>query len=113
MFMLLGHEQFAESGDDLEKGDLIIADPTTKLVDRGQDPDDVVLACGVVIHVRELMEDRIIALTKEGSSEGNFVVVVSAFIFAVCGVLDLEDDLRFVVKIIQRGLDKLEIFVVT
>ena len=87
-------------------------DPTAKLIDCGQDPNDVELACGVVIHVRELMEDRIIALTEEGSSERNFVVLVIAFMFAVCGVLDLEDELRFVVKSFQRGLYKLEVFAV-
>ena len=107
IFLLLGDKQFAESGDDLDKRALIIVDPTAKLIERGQDPEDVELACGVAIHVCELLADRIIALTKEGRHEGDFVVLIIALMFAVLGILDLEDELCFIVCRIQRGLGKL------
>ena len=41
--VLFGDEQSAESGDDLDKRALIIMDPITKLIERGQDPYDVEL----------------------------------------------------------------------
>ena len=108
--MLFGNEQSAESGDDLDKRALIIMNPTTKLVERGQDPEDVELACVVAIHVCELLADRIIALTEEGRCEGNFVVLIIAVLFAILGILDLEDVLFFWLFRIQRGLCKLMIF---
>ena len=44
VFLLFGDKQFAESRDDLDKRALIIMDPTAKLIERGQDPEDVELA---------------------------------------------------------------------
>ena len=104
---MFGDEQSAEGGDDLDKRALIIMDPTTKLIERGQDPEDVELACVVATHVCELLADRIIALTEEGGCEGDFVVLIIALLFAVLGILDLEDELFFWLCRIQRGLSKL------
>ena len=42
------------------------------------------------------------ALTEEGSSEGDFVVVVGGFDFAVLGVLDFVDDLRLPPKMFHH-----------
>ena len=42
------------------------------------------------------------ALTEEGSSEGDFVVVVGGFDFAVHGVLDFVDDLRLPPKMFHH-----------
>ena len=104
---MFGDKQFAESGDDLDKRALIIVDPTAKLIERGQDPEDVKLACGVAIHVCELLADRIIALTEEGRRKGDFVVLITTLLFAVLGILNFEDELCFCVCRIQRGLGKL------
>ena len=55
----------------------------------------------------ELLADRIIALTEEGRREGNFVVLIIAFMFTVLAILDLEYELFFRLFRIQRGLGKL------
>ena len=53
------------------------------------------------------MADRIIALTKEGRREGDFVVLIIALLYAVLGIFDFENELCFFVCRIQWGLGKL------
>ena len=91
----------------MDKRALIIVDSTAKLIECGQDPEDVELACVVAIHVCELVADRIIALTKDGRREGNFVVLIIAYVFTILAIFDLEDELCFVVYRIQQGLGNL------
>ena len=107
VLLLFGDEQFAKSGDNLDKRDLIVVYPTAPLVECGQNPEDVVLACVIAIHVCESLKDSIIAPTKEGRREVDFVVLVIVRVFAVLGVFDFIHDLVLLVGRRQLGLGKL------